>query len=245
MPTALRYGQPVSLSEISQKRRDFGTALRFDGSTTYATLGTGNPFTGSFYISMRLKWFGPTATYQHILSKRTSYGASTMMFDLAINTPGTSNEFIFDTGNVTLSTGCVPPTGIWSHLCWVHDESVNYESLYLNCQREYITTKRTLGTGTTAPIVLGGVDTPKAEFFYGEQDEVVIGIGNPSWRDVVAMDAKSKFTSDSESDGIYAPWTLLNCDEGSGTTLIDSSGNGNGGTLVNTTYSSNVFMKTA
>jgi len=238
-----RQGQPVLISEIFQQRKDFGTALRFDGSTSYASLGTDNPFTGSFYISIWLKWFGPTSTYQHIISKRTSYGATTMMFDLSINTPGTSNEIILDTGNVTLSTAYSLTPGIWNHLCWVHDATNNYESLYVDCQREYDTTKRTLGTGTDAPITLGATDTPKAEFFYGEMDEIVIGTGNPTWKDVVAIKAKYKYTSDSASEGTFAPYAYYKCDEGSDTTLVDSTGNGITGTLSGATYSSNVFLK--
>lgn len=239
MTSSSDTGLPILLREIVQKRRDFGTAIRLNGSTSYVNLGNGNPFAGDFFVHMRVKWFGPTATFQHLLSKRTSYGPTTMMFDLAIH--NTTGAIIQDTGSSALDTGFTLPIGKWVDLVYTHD---GRDKVYINSQLEYQTTDRIMGTGTDAPITIGAVDTPLAEFFNGEIDEIVIGIGNPTWKDVVAMDAKSKFTSDSESEGIYAPWTQLECNEGFGTTLVDSSGNGNDGTLVNCEYSSNVFLKT-
>jgi len=240
MASSTDTGLPILTSEIRQQLRDFGTGLRFDGSTSYISLGTGNPFSSDFYISMWVKWFGSTGNFQHLLSKRTSYGASTMMFDLAIH--NTTGAIIQDTGSSALDTGFILPKGRWAHLCYVHD---GRDEVYVDCQMEYTTTDRTMGTGTTAPITIGGVDTPITEFFYGEIDEVVIGIGNPSWKDVVAMKAKYKYTSDSLSEGTFAPYAYYKCDEGSGTTLVDSSGNDITGTLSGVTYSSNVVMKTA
>lgn len=239
MAGTIRYGQPVKLSEIAQSLRDFDKCVLLDGVAGYLNLGTGDPFTGNnFFISMWLKWFGSTGTFQHILAKRTSYGATTQVFDLHLK--NTTNEISVDTGGAALYSGYVPPVGRWIHLCYVHD---GRDHVYVDCQQEYSTTDRTLGTGTTAPIIIGATDTPKTEFFNGMIDELVIGIGNPTWKDIVAMRAKFKYTSDANSEGVYAPWGYWKMDEGSGTDILDSSGNARHGTSSGIAYSASVALK--
>lgn len=236
-----RTGQPVLLSDIRQKLKDFGTCLKFDGATGYVTSGNGNAFGDSFYVSFWMKWYGTTGTWQQIINKRDSYSASTMMLSMSLK--NTTGEIYMDSYNGNFSSGYVPPIGEWIHVCWVHDKVKNYDSVYVNCQREYDVAIKTLGTGTTSELVIGAVDTPKKEFFNGEIDEFVIGIGNPTWKDVVAIKSKFKYTSDANSEGIFSPYIYYKFDEGSGISATDSSGNAITGTITNATYSSNVAIK--
>lgn len=239
MSTLIRYGQPIKISEIRQKLKDFGTCLKFDGSSAYVSLGSSDPLSGNnFYISMWVKWYGSTGLYQHLFAKRNSYGATTMVFDLAIK--DTNGNIVADTANASLDSGYVLPVGKWVHLCYVHD---GRDKLYIDCQMEYSTTNRILGTGTTTEMVIGATNTSKSEFFNGEIDEFVIGIGNPTWKDVVAIKSQYKYTSDANSEGVFYPYINYNFDESSGTTAIDSTTNALNGTITNATYSTNVAVK--
>lgn len=239
----IRYGQPMQIGDVRQSLRDFATSLLFNGDNSYVSLGTENPFTSisdedPFFISMWVKWFGVNGEFQHLLAKRDSYGASTMNFDLYLK--NTNGAIGMDTGAAATDTGFILPTGVWRHICWTHN---GRDRLYVDCQLEADVSDRVLGTGTGAELVIGAVDTPKSESFNGLIDEVVIGLGNPTWKDVIAMKSKFKYTSDNASEGTYYPWLYLKFDEGSGKTALDSSGNSRDGTISGAAYSSDVALK--
>lgn len=225
MATVTRTSLTTDIASYRQQVKDFGTCLHFDGTEGSIDLGTANPFTGSFYFSAWVKWYGSNGTYQHLFAKRDSYGASTMMFDFHIN--NTTNELNLDTNAAQKDFDYILPLYKWTHVVWVHNATTNFERLYIDGELVKEISIATLGTGTTAKILIGAVDTTTTEWFNGRIDEVAIGTTAPSWDDVVAMYAKYNYPS---------KWSHLQLDEGSGTSAIDSSGNGNNGTIADATY---------
>lgn len=230
IPDTSANNQPISTSR--QKIKDFGTCLSFSNSTDIVQLGTSNPFTGSFYFSAWVNWGGITGNFQSIFAKRNSYLASDLMFDFnAINTTGL---LAVDTVTSYVQFGVSLPTAKWVHICWVHDTTLFKDKLYINSALVSNQNSATLGTGTSAPITIGGDQNPGQQNFKGFIDEVAIGTTIPTQEQVIAMKCRFDYPS---------LWTYLNFDEGSGSTAIDFSGNGNNGTITGATYSSNVAYK--
>ena len=226
-------GYPITISEYRQKLKDFGTSLKLDGTQGVISLGTDNVFDSDFYFSIWIKWEGDTGTYQHIFSKRDSYGADTMMFDLFLNT--STNLLSLDTNAAQRNFAYLLPKNKWVHLVWVHNVTEGYEQIYINADRIAEVSIATLGTGTDAEISVGASDSTPTEFFNGRFDEIVIGQSAPSWEDVVKMYANY----------IYPlQWTYLKLDEGSGSEALDSSGNGNDGIITDATYKTDKILTT-
>lgn len=225
-------GYPAEVGEYRQLVKDFGTCLNF-ASGGQVSLGTGNPFSSDFYWSGWVKWNGDNGTYQHIFAKRDSYSASTMMFDLFLNT-GT-NKLSLDTNVGQTDFVYIFPKNVWVHLVWVHNVTDSLDQIYINGDRVFNNTIKTLGTGTTALVSIGSVEAGLSEPFNGKMDEIVIGNAAPTWAQVVAMYAKYAYPSQ---------WSYLKFDESSGSTALDSSGNGNIGTITTATYATDKVLTT-
>ena len=223
----------VAISDLRPLVRDFGTSLKFNGTSSYASLGTANPFSGSFYVSMWVKWSGSTGGYQTIIAKRDSYSASGLMFSMSIATNNTMN---LDTATSFVPFAYKFTVGRWTHMVWVHDKTAFTDVLYINGRSYSSNGISTMGTKITAAITIGATQSPPIDLFNGFIDEVNIGTYAATAAQVAAMYKSSVYSFGTN-------WTHLKCDEGSGTTLTDSSGNGNAGTLVSTTYSSDVLMR--
>lgn len=217
-------GYPAEVREYRQSVKDFGTCLNFSSSGE-VTLGTANPFTGNFYFSAWVKWAGPNGNLQHLFAKRDSYGASTMMFDLYLDS--STNVLGIDTNAAQRSFSYKLQVGKWTHVLWVHNVTDSLDQLYINGDQVSSQSLATLGTGTSALLTIGAVQFPASESFNGLIDEVAIGTAYMGWSDAVAAFAKYVYPSS---------WTTLSFDETSGTTAIDSSGNGNSGTIASATY---------
>jgi Concanavalin A-like lectin/glucanases superfamily len=226
-------GYPASVAEARQLVRDFGTCLSFDGSNDIITIGTDNQFSGDFYFSAWLKWSGLTGSYQHIFAKRDSYGGTTMMFDLAL--VDSTGNLLLDGHASNVNFGYTLPKDRWFHLTWVHNVTDSVEQIYINGDRLSNSSIRTFGTGTTALNSIGAVHATPTEGFNGKMDKICIGTGAPTWGDVLAMYTKDSFTN---------AWATYELDEGSGTTALDSSGNGNDGTISGATYATDKVMTT-
>jgi hypothetical protein len=226
-----RNGLILPITSIRQTLKDFSTCLKFSGSAGTISLGTANPFTGSFYFAAWIKWYGNNGSYQTIFAKRDSYAANGLMFSMAL--VNTTSRISFDTVttyqdmSTNGSNSYLLPKNRWAYLVFVHDVPNTQDVLYIDDQRITIKTISTLGTKTDALISIGSDQNPAQEFFNGLIDEVVIGTSAPSWSDVINMRANYQYPS---------VWTYLKLDEGSGAQALDSSGNSNNGTLTGTSY---------
>lgn len=181
--------------------------------------GNSNPFTGTFYISMWVKWKGINGSYQHLFAKRDSYGSTTMMFDLALlNTTGV---IIRDTGLSYKQSSSKFPINQWVPFTYVYGTSGEY--YYIDGDMVYSTTKGTLGSGTKSLMTIGACQNPAIESFNGKIDEVVIGTGEPTWYDVINMHRNFTYTNKVINYKFDDPSSYM----------VDSSGNGNDGTKVN------------
>lgn len=225
-------GISLPVSALRQLIKDFGTCLDFR-SGGIVKIGTENPFTGNYYFAGWVKWYGNNGAYQHLFSKRDSYGGDTMMFDLFIDP--TTDEVQLDTNTNQKDFSFVLPKYKWVYLVWVHNVTDSLDQFYVNGERVANLAIATLGTGVGALNSIGAVEAGASEPFNGLIDEVVIGQSAPTWEDVVAMYAKYNYPS---------KWAYFKFDEGSGTTATDSSGNSNNGTIATATYITNKVMTT-
>lgn len=238
----VRYGQPAALNEATLKLKDFKTCLSFRQAGV-VDLGTEDPFSGQgYYVHMKVKWYGHTTAWQHLLSKRESYAVDQCVMDLAIDPA--NDRVVLDSGGAGQRTFVYNfPVGKWVSFVFVHDVASAKERLYINGEKvgdEDITGQ---GTGTSARIRIGACDTVPTEFFNGELDEVAIGVGSPTWADVIRISAKGVYASDTLSDTTYTSWGVWSFDEVAGTTALDSSGNGRNGTISGAFYTSNVMAR--
>ncbi len=212
------------ISNLRQAVKDWGTCLLFDGVNDILTVGTGNPFSGSFYIHQWIKWNGVNGGFQTLFAKRDSYAPGQLMFSASINPSG---QFNIDTITSFINFGYTFLIRKWIPVCWVHDVANNLELLYVG---GFLVASRTLGTlntKTDALISFGATQSTPVDTFWGEMDEPVIGIGAPTADQVLQMARGSVYPN---------PYTILPLDEGSGTTANDISGNGNNGTISGATY---------
>ncbi|MFA9228699.1 MAG: hypothetical protein ACEQR7_09780, partial [Agathobacter rectalis] len=196
----------------------------FDGVNDILTVGTGNPFTGSFYIHQWIKWNGVNGGFQTLFAKRDAYAPGQLMFSASINPAG---QFNIDTITSFINFGYTFMTRKWIPICWVHDTVNNLDLLYV---LGFLVASRTIGTlnsKTDALISFGATQSPPVDSFWGEMEEPVIGIGAPNADEVLNMARGSIYSN---------PYTILPLDEGSGTTAIDASGNGNNGTINGAQY---------
>lgn len=230
MPTPVGY--VTEIASYRQLVKDFGTALSFDGSSGIVTLGTANPFTGSFYFSGWITWRGLNGGFQTIFSKRDSYAANGLMFSMSLT--DTAGLLAFDTVTSYVSFNYRFPVGKPTHMIWVHDTVNSKDYLYINGILTSTQNIATLGTKTDAVISIGGTQSPIVDTFNGDIDEVCIGTSAPTYEEVIKMYAKYIYPSQ---------WSYLKFDEGTGSTATDSSGNGNNGTITTAVYIPSKVMR--
>lgn len=223
MPTPVGY--VTEIASYRQLVKDFGNALSFNGSSGIVTLGTANPFTGSFYFSGWINWKGLNGGFQTIFAKRDSYAADGLMFSMSL--VDTTGLLAFDTVTSYVSFNYRFPVGKPTHMTWVHDTVNAKDYLYINGILTSTQNIATLGTKTDALISIGGTQSPVIDVFNGEIDEVCIGTSAPTYEEVIKMYAKYTYPSQ---------WSYLKFDEGTGSTATDSSGNGNHGTITTASY---------
>lgn len=223
MPTPVGY--VTEIASYRQLVKDFGNALSFNGSSGIVTLGTANPFTGSFYFSGWINWKGLNGGFQTIFAKRDSYAADGLMFSMSL--VDTTGLLAFDTVTSYVSFNYRFPVGKPTHMTWVHDTVNAKDYLYINGILTSTQNIATLGTKTDALISIGGTQSPVIDVFNGEIDEVCIGTSAPTYEEVIKMYAKYTYPSQ---------WSYLKFDEGTGSTATDSSGNGNNGTIITAVY---------
>jgi len=153
----------VSQSFVSYGAVNFVSSDKID-------CGTSNPSSDDLTISLWVKWDGTDSRDCTMLAKRDSWGASTMMWQLA---RGASEDSIaFNTPNNTTARFKADLTsGSWVHVCVVHDAGAT-DKLYLNGVYQCSNTAVTFGTGTSAHIYIG--DDNSSNSFAGQISEVAI-----------------------------------------------------------------------
>lgn len=223
MATVIPTGYPATVKQVREAFKDWGTALDFTAGV--ASLGTENPFTGSFYITLFPKWFGNNGAYQQLINKRDSYIGSDMMFGLYLDQ--TTDILSVDTTNGIRSSTATLRIGEYTPITWVHNLTADKEQFFIDGDKIAETEISSCGTGTGAVIYVGATQDPAIENFNGVIDEIVIGTGIPTWEQVIAQHKKHTYTD---------VWGYYKFDEESGTTATDSSGNGHDGTITDATY---------
>lgn len=223
----------MALYDISDLRRLplGGKSLAFDGTQGQVTLGTSDPFIGSFYVSGLVKWRGTNGNFHTILAKRDSYAANGLKFSLSINTSGI---LTMDTVTSFVNWGYTFPYAKWVHMLWSHNTTGFTDDLYINGLLSSSQGIATLGTKTDALISIGSCQATPQDFFFGNLDEFVIGSGAPTAAQALAIYAKYAYTG--------TVWGQYKFDEGSGTSALNSQGVGPTGTISGATYSTDVVM---
>ncbi len=146
----------------------FGSALSFDGVNDRVSLGRSLDFSAPFTAEA---WIYPTsyAYYRVILSKRDSYSAGDMRFDIGLGN---------DTGALYVQDGTMhlasyaPPLNTWTHIAVTIDASKTI-SLYVNGAFNQSLGILSPGSDSTAEVMIGStgdLDDP----FQGRIDEVRI-----------------------------------------------------------------------
>jgi chitodextrinase len=129
----------------------YGTAVSFDGNDDKVALPSSVdvaalPFTLEAWI--RPTNFNP---WHAIFSKRTSYSAAGMRFDVGLATG--SGQVYVTTFSSTVTFNYAPPLNAWTHIAVVATASGT--SLYVNGALQQSSGALTLGTGATAAVNIG------------------------------------------------------------------------------------------
>lgn len=226
-----------------QLLRNFGTSLNFPGTSS---TGVAVPDSISLRATTSItlcSWVFPAfkndSQYRRIIDK----GSGDAIYELtSMNSSSLSKgrmRIWIGSSEKSAVTNNILIPGQWSFLVGRYDgEKVN---IFVNG------VKQTNETSTT-----GSIDTSSANLYIGSS--VGAGVTNEMWKgnlDDVRVYANRALTDaeilalyqgyEPSTTGLVGFWKF---DEGSGTTAIDSSGNGNNGVITNATYSNNVFMTT-
>ena len=207
-----------------------GKSMSFNGSSASINCGTANPGT-VFTIGGWVRWDGTTDhVYKTIISKRTSYSNSAMTFVFVM--VGATINASSNTTNANFSSYAVPAT-TWVHLAWVRSgTAANQNKLYVNgVYKSDASGALPDGTGTTAPIVIGGNQSPAQELFPGLLDEICICTSALNQTQIQDMMNRNYAN-------VPNKWALWKFDDNAAT-ATDSVG-ANTGTITAATYSSTV-----
>lgn len=207
--------------------RDFGTALRFNGTTNIVSTVSSTLFTPANNYTV--------ATYIR-LSSYTGLGmtfAGTNNYGLRMNN---GKQLLFTTFGVKDyidSSGFRMQLNTDYHYVVTLD-SANAASFYINGVLKSSITG-TAGGSVTASIFSFGARASSSEFVSGIQDNVQLFNTALTSTQIASL----YFTGVNPTTPIAQ--FLLN--EGTGTTALDSSGNSNNGTITGATYTSDVNAK--
>ncbi len=197
----------------------WGSALKFDGSSQYAHLGTPvDTLIDNLTMEAWVKWTGNTSQLQPVVFNG---GADADGYGLILDS---GNHISILLGNVVWGTSdSVLPVGVWTHLAMVRN-SGNW-SLYLNGANIAISLLAGQAPSTpTADFYIGAANHLNS-FFNGAIDEVRISQIARYTSNFTPL--STPFTTDGNTIALY------HLDEGTGSTTADASGNSNTLALVN------------
>jgi hypothetical protein len=150
------------------------------------SLGSLNPG-GTFSISIWVKWDGSnTGQHQQIISKRDSWGNTTMMWQFGRNNNG---NLTFESSVGAANFGTDLSSNSWDHLVLTVENSTK-ANLYKNGILASANVNCAIGTGTTAQLVLGAAQVTGNENFYGSMSELMIFNTNLSSAEVTNLFAR-------------------------------------------------------
>lgn len=226
-------GAPISRSTASNRlsARDMGTALNFTGGDTDNVTTTVNALTSlpaGHTISL---WARPrnNGASAASLYEADASGADRFYLQQRTNAP-TSLTIGLSSWNAEVANAV--KLNEWQHYTVVLDGTTG--RIYRNGVQ--IATQATITVSIpNAPIIIGNV-TAKNISFFGQIDEPRI------WNRALTTDEIHNLYVYGvvPQDGLVAEY-LFN--EGSGSTALDTSGNGNNGTITGTTYTTDVPLR--
>ncbi len=143
-----------------------GVGYVFDGVNDAITSTTGNPSSTDLTITGIINWGGvnTAVTTQSIITKRDSFGGTTMMWGLALDKNNSYKFLVYGNGGSFPFWNYTPPIGTSIHFAWVHDTAASVDRLYINGSQHSTLAIVTFGTGTATSIRIGTVNTTNSEF---------------------------------------------------------------------------------
>lgn len=211
-------GTYVATPMLGQASADdaLGTAVRFNGASQYISLGS-RAAPEALTLSLWVK-FAATASNQRIVHLGRTL--------LAVESNGTAVTWWSDTG-VASSTIAINALGTSTYKCITLTQTGTTASLYIDgVLQKTVTTTNAINTLANASYL--GCYSASVQFLNGWLDDVRIydvALSPAEIAELVALGPPTNYDV-----GLVGRWQ---CDETSGTTLTDSSGNGRNGTLVN------------
>ena len=201
-------------------------ALSFNGNTNYIDMGT-NKLNDFNEITMEAWVYsaGNYYTYRTILANRVS-GSNSCRFEMYLNM--SSGGFGFFNGT-QYNTTYTPIANTWVHLAITLDASKKL-TFYANGQVVHSFNNVVLGANSISNSLTIGNAHGRSEFFGGKLDEIRVW-SRARTQDEIKETMKAKLSG--SEDDLVAYWRL---DEGSGTTIIDSSISGLTGTMYGATW---------
>jgi hypothetical protein len=181
-------GVPVFVAGTNPSVTNNG--VQIDTVNGYASAGTWNPseHTGQLSVSLWAKWAGQTApsTWQGLIAKENSFGATTMMWQLEVDMNNNNMALKSGTSNLT----SIPlPVDTWVHITIVFNGTT--ATIYRNGVSS-VSGAFTQGTKTDAPVLIGAssMDTVMGLFyslFNGTLDDVQIYNYALTWNEVIDL----------------------------------------------------------
>ena len=224
-------------------------SVDFDGTDDYATIADSDDLTfgdsstdSPFSISAWIK-NDSIGNTQRIVTKDTGGGVYEYLF--TINGAGYLALYLYDNGsvnNIYASTNVSLLTGVWYHVVATYDGSGSNTGITLYVDGATGTISRGAGGSyvamhnTSGNVSIGRLPSG-SQFFSGKIDEVAVIPSELSAAQVAAI-----YNSGEPADlTSYSPTAWTRFEEGSGTSIADSSGNGHTATLTNgPTFSTDV-----
>src|SRR5262245_38854781 len=197
----------------------FGSALVFNGSSV-VTIPSATSLNLTTDMTLEA-WVYPTVaqpTWPAVLVKEQT--GNGWVYALYANSDH-SRPFmgVYINGEQNLWGGTLLPLNTWSHLAATYDGST--ERLYVNGVQVASRAQTGAIRTSTLPVRLGG-DTLTGEYFRGRIDEVRI------YNQALSP---SEIQADMQTPVVRRLVAAYSFNAGSGTTIADSSGNGNAGTI--------------
>ena len=243
--TFLDNGTPIPGTSTVALTTPPNDALQLDG-TGYATLPSAVKFTsGDFTIST---WFYPTTTsfFQFLFMRGYAWGDQEGDIGLKINPNSGDLDFQAQTSDGQWLFGWDAPESLlsspfnldqWNQVVVTRDSTTGTYTMWMNGTDvgSQVSSEDISDTNDTNPFIVGGMTTSSgvADGFQGALDEFDIFNRVLSNTEIAAMYNAGDGLYGSTSSGPTASGLVAgyHFDEGSGTSIVDYSGNGNTGLL--------------